>query len=92
MLVHVLPGGVKIAKGTATLDNTAGASAADINATITISELEYITGVLGVVLSSGAGASAAILRSYSISGNTVTVTANIPAGEAHDVEVTVIGY
>ena len=83
MAVITIP---KMAKASGVADNSGGASAADIDVTITFSELER---VLAVISAYGDVA----VTEKSISGNTVTVTAkSVPAGATATVYVVVVGY
>ncbi|RLB80116.1 MAG: hypothetical protein DRH17_12510 [Deltaproteobacteria bacterium] len=77
--------GYKIAKNSGSAENTGGA-AADVDATITFSELEkvlYVIAAYGDVP----------VTEKSISGNQVTVTAkSVPAGTTATVYVVVLGF
>ena len=77
--------GKKLAKKTGTANNT-GTAAADVDVTLTFSELET---VLYVVSAYGDVA----VTEKSISGNSVTVTAkSVAAGATATVYVVVVGY
>lgn len=82
--------GYKIAKGSGIADNSAGTAAADIGTKITISELKKILDVVSITVMGAKGPY--ILRSYTVTGNEVSVTVNVPAGDTATVEVVVVGY
>ena len=84
-VLYVSADGKKIAKRSAEATNS-GTSAADVNVTVTFSELEK---VLDVVALYGDVA----VTENAISRNQVTVTAkNVPAGATVTVYVVVVGY
>lgn len=89
MTILLKVGSYKIAKTGGTAENTGG-SAADITTTITVNELEAILDVISITVAGAGGPY--ILRSYSISGNTISVTVNVPAGDTATIEVVVLGY
>jgi len=88
MILPSTENGYKRAKESGVADNSGGSAAADINVTLKYTELGNVLAVESITVLGAA----AYVTSYSISGNTVTVTVNVPAGAKATVEAVVVGY
>ena len=81
------PATVKIATGSASVDNSGGTSNLTQDVSIVLGELKQVLAVLAVYHTG-----AATVNSVTISGNTVTVNVTVPAGAAATIHVTAAGY